>query len=619
MQNIQKLLSVFTNVQTCKFIFVTGGVMSGLGKGVTASSIAKLLQLADQKVSCVKIDPYLNYDAGTMNPIAHGEVFVTEDGGECDMDIGNYERFLNQNLTKSHNITTAQVYASVIEAERSGKYLGACVQIIPHVTDEIKRRIRAIASGSAQNPETKPDFLIVECGGTVGDIESLPFLEALRQMRVEHGHQNVLFVHVTLAPELDVVGEQKTKPTQHSAQELRRIGIQPDFLAVRCTSPLGEKTKQKIAMFTNVTSKDVLSCHDVSSIFQVPQVLYEQGILDSIYTRFGIFGMLNTSSRWNAWNSIVENIANPTGDTINIAMVGKYVTLADSYVSVNHALKHAGAAISSRVNIDWIDSETICGGGGDMCTGDNSGGGNSNDMHDGNNSSNHNDTVRGVSNGDDAMFNNLSSNNNNNCSSSNNNTNTSNDISRLSSYDGILVPGGFGTRGSEGIISVATFARENNIPYLGICFGFQLASIAFCRSVLEMDDANSTEITPDTKYPIVDILPEQQNVSDMGGSLRLGAHDVDIFNNTLAHNIYNLNTITKRHRHRYEINRKFIPQMREKGLVFSAQSDSGKRMEILEIPSHKFYMGVQFHPEFNSRPGFPEASFAAFIKTAASK
>ncbi|MCA9812900.1 MAG: CTP synthase, partial [Nitrosarchaeum sp.] len=336
-----------------KFIFVTGGVMSGLGKGVTTSSIAKLLQLADQKVSCVKIDPYLNYDAGTMNPIAHGEVFVTEDGGECDMDIGNYERFLNQNIPKSHNITTAQVYSSVIEAERRGEYLGACVQIIPHVTDEIKNRIRKIAE------DGNLDFLIVECGGTVGDIESLPFLEALRQIRVEDGPQNVIFVHVTLAPSLDVVGEQKTKPTQHSVQELRRIGIQPDFLAVRCTLPLEEKTKKKIALFSNVTVNDVLSCHDAESIFQVPQILYDQGILDSIFTKFGKVGMVNASANWDRWNEIAESMINHKNQKVKIAMVGKYVTLPDSYVSVNQALKHAGAKIGTSVEIDWIDSESI--------------------------------------------------------------------------------------------------------------------------------------------------------------------------------------------------------------------------------------------------------------------
>ncbi|MGB0856094.1 MAG: glutamine hydrolyzing CTP synthase [Nitrosopumilus sp.] len=530
-----------------KYIFVTGGVMSGLGKGVTTSSIAKLLQIADQKVSCIKIDPYLNYDAGTMNPVAHGEVFVTEDGGECDMDIGNYERFLNQDIPKSHNITTAQVYSSVINAERKGEYLGACVQIIPHVTDEIKNRIKKIAE------DEKLDFLIVECGGTVGDIESLPFLESLRQMRVEEGPQGVIFVHVTLAPSLDVVGEQKTKPTQYSVQELRRIGIQPDFLAVRCTLPLEEKTKSKIAMFTNVTINDVLSCHDAKSIFEVPQILYDQGIMDSIFKKFGKVGMVNTSTNWNKWNYIASSMVNHEECKIKIAMVGKYVMLADSYVSVNHALKHAGAKIEKSVDIDWIDSESIT------------------------------------------------------------------DWNILSNYNGILVPGGFGTRGSEGIIQTANYAREKNIPYLGICFGFQLAAIAFGRNVLKLEDANSTEIKLDVKNPIVDLLPEQRNISDKGGSLRLGANEITIKKETIAEKIYNSSTISKRHRHRYEINKEYISEFEKNGLIFSAESDGGRRMEMLEIPSHKFYLGVQFHPEFNSRPGFPEESFVEFIKAASTK
>lgn len=529
-----------------KFIFVTGGVMSGLGKGVVTSSIAKLLQLSNQKVSCVKIDPYLNYDAGTMNPIAHGEVFVTEDGGECDMDIGNYERFLNQNISKTHNITTAQIYSSVIEAERKGEYLGACVQIIPHVTDEIKRRIRKIAE------DEKLDVLVVECGGTVGDIESLPFLEALRQLRLEAGSQNVIFVHVTLAPSLDVVGEQKTKPTQHSVQELRRIGIQPDLMAVRCSSPLQESTKKKISMFTNVTAQDVFSCHDVKSIFMVPQILYDQGIVDTIFRKFGKFGLVNTSANWDKWNAIIRSLETTQGD-VKIAMVGKYVTLADSYVSVNHALKHAGAKIGKSVSIDWIDSENING-----------------------------------------------------------------NVDQLSKYNGILVPGGFGVRGAEGIISTADFAREKNIPYLGICFGFQLAAIAFGRTVCNYKDANSTELEPNTTNPVVDLLPEQKTVSNMGGSLRLGAHEIHVKGNTLASKTYNSDKVVRRHRHRYEINKKYIDIFEKNGMIFSAESDNSKRMEMLEIPSHKFYFGVQFHPEFNSRPGFPEESFEAFVRASAS-
>ena len=514
--------------------------MSGLGKGVVASSISKLLQLSNQKVSCVKIDPYLNFDAGTMNPIAHGEVFVTEDGGECDMDIGNYERYLNQNIPKSHNITTAQIYSTVIEAERKGKYLGACVQIIPHITDEIKNRIRTIAS----NEEL--DILIVECGGTVGDIESLPFLEALRQLKVEEGPENVIFVHVTLAPSLDVVGEQKTKPTQHSVQELRRIGIQPDLLCIRCSSPLQDKTKEKISMFTNVTTKDVFSCHDVKSIFMVPQALFDQGLVDVIFKKFERVGYVNASENWDRWNKIVNSM-NAEGEIIKIAMVGKYVTLADSYVSVNHALKHAGASIGRSIEIDWIDSETLNG-----------------------------------------------------------------NINTLEKYGGVLVPGGFGTRGSEGIINTANFARENNIPYLGICFGFQLAAVSFARNVCELSNANSTEIDNKTEYPIIDLLPEQNEVSDMGGSLRLGANKINIEKQTNAHQIYQTESISKRHRHRYEFNTNYLENFSKKGMIFSGESDDGRRMEILEIPSHKFFVGVQYHPEFDSRPGFPEEVFKAF-------
>jgi len=529
-----------------KYIFVTGGVMSGLGKGVISSSIAKLLQLSNEKVSIVKIDPYLNFDAGTMNPIAHGEVFVTEDGGECDMDVGNYERFLNQNIPKSHNITTAQIYSKVIEAERKGEYLGACVQIIPHITDEIKNRISHIAE------EENLDVLVVECGGTVGDIESLPFLEALRQIRAQEGQENVIFVHVTLAPSLDVVGEQKTKPTQHSVQELRRIGIQPDLLAIRCTSPLLEKTKQKISLFTNVSTKDVFSCHDVTSIFMVPQILYDQGIVDVIFKKFAKIGLVNASTNWDKWNTIVNSLQKTDGK-VNIAMVGKYVTLADSYVSINQALKHAGAKIGKSVEIDLIDSETLNG-----------------------------------------------------------------NIDKLSKFQGILVPGGFGTRGSEGIIKTANYAREKNIPYLGICFGFQLAAVAFGRHVCNYDDANSAEVKSDIKYPIIDLLPEQKNISDLGGSLRLGASEISIKSNSLAHKIYSVPEITKRHRHRYEFNKDFLEDFNKNGMIFSGESDNGKRMEILEISNHKFYLGVQFHPEFNSRPGFPEKSFEAFIKAASS-
>ena len=519
--------------------------MSGLGKGVVTSSIAKLLQLSEQRVSCVKIDPYLNYDAGTMNPITHGEVFVTNDGGECDMDIGNYERFLDQDIPKSHNITTAQVYSAVIKKERQGEYLGECVQIIPHITDEIKIRIKTMAK------EKAVDILVVECGGTVGDIESLPFLEALRQIRAEEGPENVAFVHVTLAPSLDTVREQKTKPTQHSVQELRRIGIQPDYIAIRCKEPLQNNTRKKISLFTNVALNDVLSCHDASSIFHVPHILYKQGIVGSIFKKFGKLGILDTSKNWHKWNNVVDSLESGSDtNAIKIAMVGKYVTLADSYVSVNHALVHAGAAISRRVNIDLIDSESI-------------------------------------------------------------------PANSLDGYDGILVPGGFGTRGSEGIIQTAQHAIANNTPYLGICFGFQLAAVAFARSACNLEDATSTEINKDTSNPIVSLLPDQNNVNDIGGSLRLGASDIQISVGSKAESIYGSQKISRRHRHRYEFNIDYLDRFAKAGMVFSGKSDSGKRMEILEIQKSKFFVGVQFHPEFSSRPGQPEQTFEAFIKAAA--
>lgn len=518
--------------------------MSGLGKGVVTSSVAKLLQLAGLCVSCVKIDPYLNYDAGTMNPIAHGEVFVTEDGGECDMDMGNYERFLNINIPKNHNITTAQVFSSVIDAERDGKYLGACVQIIPHVTNEIKDRISTIGD------EESLDVLIVECGGTVGDIESLPFLEALRQMSVAGpSDDRALFVHVTLAPSLDVVGEQKTKPTQHSVQELRRIGIQPDYLAVRCSTPLLDKTREKIALFTGVRPQDVLSCHDAASILDVPKMLYQQGIVDSVFRKFGTVGLVDSSQRWDTWNDIVSSFTTQHSRKACIAMVGKYVTLTDSYVSVNHALQHAAADLGVSISIDLVDSENV-----------------------------------------------------------------SADTS-LSEYDGILVPGGFGTRGADGIIHAANTARAQNIPYLGICFGFQLAAVAFARGVLGITDADTSEITPDTTNPVIHLLPDQEDHAT-GGSLRLGAHDIMVKPDTIACSLYG-DGMRRRHRHRYEVNQSMIPDMESAGMTFSASSDGGRRMEILEVSQCRFYMGVQFHPEFSSRPGFPEASYRAFVGAAA--
>ncbi|MFL6400301.1 MAG: glutamine hydrolyzing CTP synthase [Nitrososphaeraceae archaeon] len=536
-----------------KFIFITGGVMSGLGKGVVTSSTAKLLQLLNLKVSCIKIDPYVNYDAGTMNPIAHGEVFVTEDGGECDMDIGNYERFLDNAMTKDHNITTGRIYLDVIQSEREGKYLGQCVQIIPHITDAIKKRLRKIANDESL------DVMVVECGGTVGDIESLPFLEALRQMELEDGHFNTLFIHVTLAPIVDVVGEQKTKPTQHSVQELRRIGIQPDILAVRCKTPLTCDARHKISLFASVEEKCVISCHDAPSIYKVPEVLESQGMLKAISENLSLS---NCPLKWANWKSITKSFYNYTG-TVRIAVVGKYVTLPDSYVSVYHALLHASAQIGKRLDIKWIDSEEF------------------------------EDNGKGKRKTAD------------------------NNLVYLTKFDGILVPGGFGKRGSAGIINVVNFAREENIPYLGICFGFQLAISEFARNVCSLKEASSTEIDPHTKNPVVIFMPEQRSVQNMGGTMRLGKHEITIVQNTGASKIYGKPyLIYRRHRHRYEFNQKYRNIIEKHGVVLSGYSDNGKRIEMMEIPNHRFYFAVQYHPEFNSRPGKPEQVFKAFMNAA---
>ena len=520
--------------------------MSGLGKGVTTSSTAKLLQLAGYKVSCVKIDPYVNYDAGTMNPVAHGEVFVTDDGGECDMDIGNYERFIDIAMTKDHNITTGRVYMDVIRSEREGKYLGQCVQIIPHVTDAIKNALCKIAN------DEKLDILVVECGGTVGDIESLPFLEALRQMELEIGHSNTLFIHVTLAPVLDVVGEQKTKPTQHSVQELRRIGIQPDILAVRCKIPLRDDARRKISLFASVEQNCVISCHDAPSIYTVPQVLESQGMLRSISDRLGL---QRATLNWDNWKNIAESFSKHEG-SIKIAVVGKYVKLPDSYVSIYHALLHAGASIGKKVEVYWIDSEKFENGG------------------------QHN-------------------------------------LSMLKNFEGVLAPGGFGIRGSEGIISAANYSRASNIPYLGICFGLQLAIVAFARHVCNLTDANSTELDPNAKNPVVDFMPEQLDIHNMGGTMRLGSHDISLTPETIAANIYRSTTIKRRHRHRFEFNQNYLDLVTKNGLLLSAHSDGGRRMEILEIPGHRFFFAVQYHAEFSSRPGKPEQAFDAFVRAAA--
>jgi CTP synthase len=514
--------------------------MSGLGKGITTSSVAKLLQMSGFEVSCLKIDPYLNFDAGTMNPITHGEVFVTDDGGETDMDLGTYERFLNRDLTREHNITTGQVYKRVIDDERRGKFLGKSVQIIPHITDEIKRRIRNLAV------ESGASVLVVECGGTVGDIESLPFLEAFRQMRIEEGPRKTLFLHVSLAPELPVVGEMKTKPTQHSVQEMRRIGIQPDMLVIRGNRALPKEAKEKIALFTSVPVESVISNPDVDSVYDVPRVLEREGTLKPIARQLG----LKVHLAMKPWDEVADRFKDTT-KTVRIAMVGKYASLGDSYASVNEALHHAGALNGVAPRISWIESEEI--------------------------------------------------------------ENDESKLEMLDTFDGVVLPQGFGSRGVEGKIAAANQARVARIPYLGLCFGFQLASVAFARHVLGMKGANSTEVDPETPYPVIDLLPEQKEVSDLGGTMRLGGHDVLIKKPSAAYDIYGKEKIRERHRHRFEFNQNFLSRFEEGGMHYTAFSDNGKRAEILELEGHPFYMATQFHPEYISRPERPEPIYVAFI------
>jgi CTP synthase len=524
-----------------KFVFVTGGVMSGIGKGVIAASIGKIGQVRGLRVTSVKIDPYLNYDAGTMNPYIHGEVFVTEDGGETDMDIGTYERFLDINVPKSHNITTGQVYSSVIERERRGDFLGKCVQIIPHITDEIKDRLRTIARDEAV------DLVIVEVGGTVGDIESLPYLEAAREFRLEEGAVNVVNVHVTLVPVLDVVGEQKTKPTQHSVQELRRIGVQPDIIVARTKAPLKPEVSRKIALFCNVEESAVFTSQDMQSIYQSPTLLDEQGMGDYLARRFQLNGRI---PRWDEWRRTLEESLHSESE-VNIAICGKYAGLADSYVSVNEALKHAGAASNAHVNLEWIETDRF-----------------------------EKEPER---------------------------------LNVLSRFDGVLVPGGFGSRGAEGKIKAIQYARSHDLPFLGICFGFQLAVVEYARHI-GIRDATSSEFDSDAKNRVIDLMPEQNSVAAKGGTMRLGAHEIMIKDKTKANDLYGRGNALERHRHRYEVNPKYIGEFETKGLVFSGSSDNNRRMEILELPANRFHLATQYHAEFKSRLGRPSPPYLGFVK-----
>jgi CTP synthase len=527
-----------------KYIFVTGGVISGLGKGITSSSIGRLLKSRGIKVTAIKIDPYLNCDAGTMNPFEHGEVFVLDDGGEADLDLGNYERFLDVSLTSNHNITTGKIYRLVIEKERMGEYLGKTVQIIPHITNEIKNQIITVAEA------TGADVCIVELGGTVGDIESMPFLEAVRQMNTEMGKgETCLFVHTTLVPVMGAVGEQKTKPTQHSVKELRAIGIQPDIIVARAKEPLEESIKKKISLFCDVPIEAVVSAPDARSIYDVPMILNDQGITDYIIGRF----KLNAKSQDLVdWKDFAHRILNPN-KTVRIALVGKYTHLVDSYISHVEAFHHAGAEAGTKVELLFVDSEVV--------------------QHFG-------------------------------------------PTDELLKADGILIPGGFGNRGIEGKILAAGFARENKIPYLGVCLGFQIATIEFARNVMGFKGANSTEFAPETGYPVVDLLPEQRHITKKGASMRLGAQPVVVAENSKAFQLYGSNLIMERHRHRYEVNPKYIDEFEAAGWRFTGRSADSVRMEIGELESHPYYVACQFHPEFKSRPNKPSPLHLGLLKAA---
>ncbi len=525
-----------------KYVIVTGGVLSGLGKGITTSSIGRNLQSRGLSVTAIKIDPYLNVDAGTMNPFQHGEVFVLEDGGEVDLDLGNYERFLDVKLSRDHNITTGKAYLAAIEKERHGDYLGSTVQIIPHVTDEIKRMIREAAESAGV------DVTLVEIGGTVGDIESMPFLEAMRQLYIDVGKENCVFVHTTLVPILPVVGEAKTKPTQHSVRELRAAGIHPSAIVARAPVELDEDVRRKISLFCDVPVEGVVSAPDAGNIYEVPLILERQGLTDYLLKEMALEG---TSPDLEGWKAFVERLRDPEGE-VEIALVGKYTHLQDSYISHLEAFQHAGAKADARVNIRWVESVDL--------------------EEDG--------------------------------------------VGLLAGAQGILVPGGFGERGIEGKIRAIRYAREQGIPFQGVCLGFQLATIEFSRNVLGLEGANSSEFDPETPYPVVDLLPEQQGVEDMGATMRLGAHEVVIEEGSKAHELYGSTSVYERHRHRYEINPSFLSKLEGAGLRYVARSEDGRRMDILELEGHPYFLASQFHPEFNSRPLRPSPIHYGLVRAA---
>jgi CTP synthase len=530
-----------------KYIFVTGGVVSSLGKGVATASIGFLLKSFGLKATLLKIDPYINVDPGTMNPYQHGEVFVTADGAECDLDLGHYERFLNETLSRENNITTGQIYFDVISRERKGEYLGKTVQVVPHITDEIKSRIMQVATNS------KVDIIVTEIGGTVGDIEGQPFLEAIRQMRLDLGRENTLYIHLTLVPFIKATREFKTKPTQHSVRGLLSMGIQPDILLCRTDSYLSDDERKKISLFCNVPINSVVDAVDVECIYEIPLILHQQKLDHLIMNHLGID---RKEADFSEWSLYVQRAKSPN-KTVEIAICGKYVELRDAYKSIIEALNHAAAANDARVKLKWIDTDRI---------------------------------------EDEIALSNT-----------------------LSNIDGILIPGGFGMRGIEGKIKVVKYAREMRKPYFGICLGMQCMVIEYARNICALKGANSTEFADDTPNPVIDLLPEQKKIKDLGGTMRLGNWPCHIEPKTLAHRIYKKNLIEERHRHRYEVNPKYIKALAEKGLIFSGHSQDNKLMEIAEIAHHPFFIGVQFHPEFTSRPLAPNPLFYHFIEASLKK
>jgi CTP synthase len=525
-----------------KFVLVTGGVVSSIGKGLTSASIGALMEARGLRVTHMKLDPYINVDPGTMSPYQHGEVFVTDDGAETDLDLGHYERFTACRLTRQANVTTGRIYEAVITKERRGEYLGATVQVIPHITDEIKARIRDATDGA--------DMAIIEVGGTVGDIESLPFLEAIRQLKLEAGAENALSVHVTLVPHIPTAGELKTKPTQHSVREMREIGIQPDILICRCDRPIARGLKEKIALFSNVAVDSVISAVDVGCIYELPLVLHAEGLDGQIAERLNIW---SRQPELSSWKRTVETFKKPAHGSVKIGVVGKYVHLKDSYKSLHESLVHGGLANDVAVQLEYIDSEQIERGG----------------------------------------------------------TNV------LSGLDGILVPGGFGDRGVEGKITAIRYARENGVPFFGICLGMQLAVIEFARDVCGLKQASSTEFQKDCPEPLIDLMPDQRGVKDKGGTMRLGAYPCVLKAGSRALEIYRKEEISERHRHRFEVNNDFRDALTGHGLLLSGTSPDNRLVEIVELPNHPHFLGCQFHPEFKSRPMAAHPLFSSFVSASA--